>query len=1139
MNVTMPVYRRRVGGAVEMVAMGVGDRMRRARAKNAPRAKERLIDALRKWIADLETTELGALELARGTELRLVHLELGLRGHDGRRKVSGTFPIILEPRWRTDREQVRIAYHPLRPGEWFPASSKEPLPDRARRYFSHVWADVDDEELEGLKNHEKPALEMIAFDARTRSLLDQSKRRRSVWDDLDLDRVRGKKRRPGLEVLPTVGTNLTARAAGDRLPLGRPRAPWREQLQHLGEGDQSVIVVGPPGAGKTMLLRRLVDDLLESDGYRVHRNLDRVRHVWALSAQRLLSGMSYFGEWEQRVVRLLEEVRRRRILLYLEDVHAFGRAGRTRDSERCLADLFRGPLVRGEAILLGECTAEQLQQLEYDAPSFADAFNRLALAPATPKETLLLMLDAGRRIEQEQDVAIHPAAYRTVLESAQSLMTGALPGSALDLMRHVARRVKPTSDSISTGDVVERVSERTGLPRELLRLEAPLAIADVDRAFERRVHGQPAAIAAARDLVLRIRTGLVDPRRPYAVYLLTGPTGTGKTELAKAMAEYLYGDSSRLLRFDMGELSGPDATARLIGDAWNPEGTLTTGIRSQPFSVVLLDEIEKAHRSVLHLLLQVFEDGRLTDAAGHTADFTHSVVVMTSNLGAKPRPAIGFGEPTDGMLADVAKAVREFFPPELFNRIDRVVPFSPLTADVAERIAEKELTRATSRRGLTERNVFVFATESATKRMAAEAFDPRDGARSVKRYLERRIVTLLADELSRKTGGAMRICRVYATDDDYRVQDEVLDEAEPEAAELPLERAATTSVGALLERIPAALERVDALLDGDDLAQLTGDITRHLAASRQGDASSADLLFDLDMARAEVGALRERLAGISALSRDTSWLESTGIDARIVPKWVPNRQAMRLLERRTHASPSSRPTKNELLALLADVAFLGRMLQLARDPSQHTITLELSTLARAAHHSGPGLLEWLVTAYAGGRGKVVAVGVRTAEGDVLSGSPAELDDLIATSPSYVALRIVGVCVREYFTGEIGTQVWTSLASGSEVTRISWADGDAPVADLARQRVEAQRAFDRALERGADPLPRNPSSLLPTVRKYRFDPPRRSGDRATLEVEDFRLGWATSLLVRRLDEVLPLLWVLSASRVAPPNAEEKS
>ncbi|MBZ0117760.1 MAG: AAA family ATPase, partial [Sandaracinaceae bacterium] len=356
--------------------------------------------------------------------------------------------------------------------------------------------------------------------------------------------------------------------------------------------------------------------------YPSHRNLDRVHELWRVSSRQILAGMSFIGDWERRVVELVAEARDPRVILWIEDIAAVGRAGRTRDSDRVLSDVLRGPLARGEITIVGEATRSAWQKLEEDAPAFADLFTVLVVEPTAGSDTFSLLLHEARELEAQHRVRFEPEAYRTMVSLGATLSPSTVqPGVSVDLLRRLAAdasfaSVDADPVSVTSDGVVRFLAKRTGLPQFILRPDSELESDELERSFEAHVMGQPEAVRTAVDLVARIRAGLTDPRRPYGTYLFTGPTGTGKTQLSKAIAGFLYGDAARLVRFDMGELSGPDAVSRLIGDRFQPRGLLTEAVRQQPFCVVLLDEVEKAHASVLHLLLSLLDEGRLTDAAG-------------------------------------------------------------------------------------------------------------------------------------------------------------------------------------------------------------------------------------------------------------------------------------------------------------------------------------------------------------------------------------------------------------------------------------------------------------------------------------------------------------------------------------------
>ncbi len=1109
---------------------------------NETRLRETIVDRLRAELRKAPPHLHERFHLHAGTRLERVSIDVSTRPDAGGRRISGTFPLVCVPRWLDGEQQRLICFHPSLPDRWFAAADIAEVAELAPHFARVGWADVDASDLDDMKATGKERLTTVTFSAEPKSLLDEL-------------RDKPGKQRAGAsrgfeQILGKLGVDLTALAVNGTLAMGVPREPYRAQLARLlcGARLRSTVLIGPPGVGKRTLLHRWIGDRLDDDGFTLHRNLDRIHRVWRLSGKRIIAGMSYLGDWEKRCLAVAEEARRTKAILWLDDLHLFGRIGQSRQSDRSLADFFRGPMQRGELTVVAALTAEQLARLEDDAPAMASLLVRLPVHPASTTQTLELLLTEIRELEQKLPVDVHPFVPRTAIELGSAIFPWtSLPGTAIDLVRKVADACAPIAApsnaravaalaarggsavaraavagraQIGPADVVRHLARATGLAEALLTLETPLDPASVEAAFARRVMGQPAAIGAASDIVMKVRAGLADPGRPLGVYLFTGPTGTGKTELATALAEYLYGDVARLVRLDMSEFGGPDAPARLIGDRHAPEGLLTQRIREQPFSVVLLDEIEKAHPSVLALLLQLFDEGRLTDAAGNAASFAHAVVVMTSNLGARRSAPVGFGDHDAAILVEVARAVREFFPPELWNRIDRVVPFAPLSAVTAARIVDKELQRLLARRGLRERSVFVYAGAAVKARAVAEAFDPRYGARTVKRWLEDRVAGLLADELAAGGTARMRVIRLVeaapagagepAT---LALHVEPMTEAACVPGRLALEPLLELAVQSLLPHAAATAHALHRALEDAPLRAAVA------AARDAGEAYVADRV--VDRMRHLAAALGGQGATRASLDRD------------------------------------------DALAALAEANLLHRHLDEMARPAAHVVTLSLVGVGHGAGPSAgpsgvgapvdldaPGSVARLARAYAGAGylgdlGGWFDVGAaRRADGSIVAfaAEPGRGEvswaDALRAPCTHVVLVLRDVLLAPALAGEHGSHVFQSLAGEPEIVRVEVTAGarDPRAAVVEHQR--ALQAFEAAVDRGGA-LPLNPESLLPVVRRLGYRPPLRAGEPWQVEVEDFVTGWSAALDLRgpavALELARWLRWSATADEPAAPRA----
>ena len=348
-------------------------------------------------------------------------------------------------------------------------------------------------------------------------------------------------------------------------------------------------------------------------------------------------------------------------------------------------------------------------------------------------------------------VKVEPAAIDAAIASARQYLTAScLPGAALDLLKlSVNRAAKGTSATVSPSDIIETLAQLTGLPASILDNHQRVDLSAVRSYFSARVIGQDEAVGAIVDRIAMLKAGLSDPGKPIGVFLFAGPTGTGKTELAKTLAEFLFGTQERMIRLDMSEFQTAESTAKILGsgDTVNPTDSLITLVRKQPFSVVLLDEFEKAHANVWDLFLQVFDDGRLTDQLGQVADFRHCIIILTSNLGATSHRSsrLGFSPGDDAYSAEqVLRAVGQTFRPEFQNRLDKVIVFRPLSRELMRDILKKELARVLDRRGFKDREWAVEWEASALEFLLERGFTPEMGARPLKRAIDQFLIAPLA-----------------------------------------------------------------------------------------------------------------------------------------------------------------------------------------------------------------------------------------------------------------------------------------------------------------------------------------------------------------------------------------------------------
>ncbi|MCF6286690.1 MAG: ATP-dependent Clp protease ATP-binding subunit, partial [Candidatus Hydrogenedentes bacterium] len=523
------------------------------------------------------------------------------------------------------------------------------------------------------------------------------------------------------------------------------------------------MIVGEAGVGKTQVVEGLALQLAR-DGKRL--GLPDFR-ILELNVAALMTGTQYRGAFEEKVLALIEQVKRsENCVLFIDEVHLIMGAGATDGDGMDLANLLKPELARGEFRVIGATTISEYRKFVERDAAIERRFQMVRVEELSPEASLEVLKRLRPTLEKPHDVHIRQRTLQAAIDLTVRYMPNRnLPDKAIDVLDQACARHRLRSlmmhkrdlkfdsdpDGSSDGSVTPHsirkvVSQMTAIPLEQLTAEERKYLNNMDQLIKKQLIGQDEAVSRAVSAVKKSRAGLSDPDRPDSIMLFLGPTGVGKTQLAKLLARYLFGSSSHLIAFDMSEYSEEHSVSKLIGApagyvGHEEEGVLTGAVKNTPFSILLFDEIEKAHSRIFDLLLPVFDEGRLRDARGREVSFKNCIIIITSNIGADLLYQADSVVSQD-MLVD---ALREHFRPEFVNRIDQIVPFYPLLAEDTRQILRLEVNAL--RRRLREKNIGIRMYQRAYEFIAEEGYSAEFGARELRRAVDRLVATPIGDRI--------------------------------------------------------------------------------------------------------------------------------------------------------------------------------------------------------------------------------------------------------------------------------------------------------------------------------------------------------------------------------------------------------
>lgn len=506
-----------------------------------------------------------------------------------------------------------------------------------------------------------------------------------------------------------------------------------ENLQKKINGafPQSVMLVGPPSSGKTTLIQELLKQ----------ETIGKFQDIRTTNASKLIRGLINNFGWQSNLGKICKELSENNVLIYLGRWIEYFEIGQYEGNSVSVGEALQGHLDKSQFIVIAECTEEEFSNFEHRYANFSAIFNKIQLPQLNDDELEEIVIQSISELAAKRKKQLKKEAILDLFRLLKRFSPySGFPGKPIQFLQRLLM-VDDYNQEINRDQILQKFTEETGIPPSIIDSRISLEESEIEQFFLTRVFGQQQAIDSIINIILTIKANLSPAHKPIASMIFTGPTGVGKTEMVKAIAEYLFGDSQRMIRYDMSEYSSEESTLRLTGEIPS-DHSLMTQIKSQPFSVVLFDEIEKAHPKIFDLLLQILDEGRLTGNNGELANFCSSIIILTSNLGGREsfKDHVGFSQAQSAGNYKYQDALTQFFRPELINRFDDIIVFQALDKEKRLPILQKEMRRIWQRNGFLSRKIEFHYSEQVENYLMEKSYDVRYGARDMKRVLHHELI---------------------------------------------------------------------------------------------------------------------------------------------------------------------------------------------------------------------------------------------------------------------------------------------------------------------------------------------------------------------------------------------------------------